>query len=286
MSCATSSHSRCAHGDQGWTDPGSRLYTPLNRRVVRSMERSGETNSLIIRNDILSFRLRCNHPDRPNDVGGAFMPHSYYFSYYNFAPIKLTYIVDNGECALANGQITNPISYLQRKLTVLNFLDSLRGDQPKSVIAFFSHGWETGFQFGFKTNTNVLYRGSTINDVEALATAIARIATPDVIVILYACLTGADDNGFAAQLRDRLVVSCPDCRVDAHKTLGHSTKNPFVNRFESPAGSAGQMVVPHGHRLWNKWRRILSDPFGERSTLLWKFSQMTITEIHEHLDSI
>lgn len=285
MSCATSAHRRCSYGAEGWTDPDSRLFTSLSRNV-RRLNRESDTTTLMIRNDVLSFRLRCNHPDRPNDVGGAFMPESYYFSHYNFVPIGSIYIVDNGECASVNGEITNPVSYTQRKRVILNVLDAIPASQPKKVIAFFCHGWHRGFQFGFQTHTSVAYNNSTYGDVAALAQAISRIAAPDIKIVLYACSTGAANDGFAATLRDELSVYCPQCRVDAHKTPGHATKNPFVNRFESPAGSPGVMVVPADHRLWNKWRRVLRNPFEEGSTLLWKFSQMTITEIHEHLDAL
>ncbi|QQS36579.1 MAG: hypothetical protein IPM56_01095 [Ignavibacteriales bacterium] len=285
MPCATPAHRRCAYGSEGWTDPESRLFNSYNRNV-RRLDRENDTTTLVIRNDIVSFRLRCNHPDRPNDVGGAFLPESFYFSHYNFVPVGSTYVVDNGECALVRGEITNPVSYDQRKRKVLDALDSLPASQPMRVVAFFCHGWQTGFQFGFKTNTSVEYQSSTYGDCAALAEAIARIATPDVKVVLYACSTGATDDGFAATLRDELATRRPNCRVDAHKTLGHSTKNPFVNRFEAPAGTPGQMIVPTDHRLWGKWRRVLNNPFDEGSTLLWKFSQMSTTEIHEHLDSL
>lgn len=285
MPCATSAHRRCAYGEQGWVDPESSLYNSL-RRNIRRFERDSEPLSLIIRNDILSFRIRCNHPDRRNDVGGAFMPEAYYFSFFNSSPIESTYIVDNGECAQVGNEIKNSVSETTRKQKVLDTLDSLPHANKKKIIAFFCHGWNTGFQFGFKLHTQITYNGTRMPDVEALAAAIIRIAAPDIKIVLYACLTGTTDTGFAAQLRDALVTRCPDCRVDAHKTAGHATKNPHVNRFEGPAGAPGQMIVSPDHRLWNKWRRTLSDPFESRSPLVWKFSQMTIDEIHQYLDSI
>ena len=330
MACATPAHRSCAYGVQGWTDQNDSIYRNLPGNI-RHLERDAETGTIVINNDILSFRLRCNHPHRPNDVGGAFMKESYYFSYYNFAPFKSTYIVDNGECAIVGGNRKNPISYMDRKLTVLDLLDSLPDNQPKRVIAFFCHGWSTGFQFGFETDTTVNYKGSEMNDISALAKALARISLPDVKIILYACqagsspLEGAEENlskeqrksnpsqqrinryqhqinslshlsgqpdgseGFAFKLRDELLSSLPDCLVDAHITLGHSTRNPFVRRFEAPIGSGGEMLVPNDrdHRtLWNKWVSTLRNPFGERSTLVWKFSQMSRDEIHEYLESI
>lgn len=327
MACVNSSHRRCAYGEQGWTNPDDRLYSSLNR-VVRRMDRNSEMNSIIVRNDILSFRLRCNHPDRRNDVGGAFMPESYYFSYYNFAPIESTYIIDNGECASVNGRYKNPVSDLQRKNKVLDVLNNLTDFSPLKVIAFFSHGWSKGLQFGFDADTTVNSQGAEVDDLTDLAKAISRIAKSDVRIVLYACQTGASpleaakesldreqnsDNpnqtrinryennieslsylqelpagseGFAFKLRDRLVRYCPNCTVDAHITLGHSTKNPFVRRFEAPAGSAGKTILQNDDRLWGKWVRTLRDPFEHSSSLLWTFSEMTINEIHEYLESI
>ncbi len=283
--CATPEHRRCAYGDEGWTDPDDRLYRSLGRRVNHLDRNSDDENTIVVRNDILSFRLRCNKPDRINDVGGAFMPESYYFSYYNFAPIESTYIVDNGECAHVGEEIKNPVSANRMKSKMLDALDSLSSDQKKKVVAIFCHGWPTGIQLGFRTNTGVTYRNSSMSDIDAIASAISRIASPDVKVVLYACSAGADDTGFAASLRDSLIQSCPQCRVDAHKTVAHATHNPHVNRFEGPAGSPGQMIVePSDHPLWRKWTNILRNPFEQQSTLLWKFSQMTTTEIHEYLE--
>lgn len=284
--CATPEHRRCAYGEEGWTNPDDVLYRSLGRRVNRLDRNSDGENTIIVRNDILSFRLRCNKPDRTNDVGGAFLPESYYFSYYNFAPIESTYIVDNGECANVRGEIKNPVSANNLKSKVLEVLDGLPADQKKKVIAIFCHGWPTGIQIGFRTNTGVSYRDSSVSDINALASAISRISAPDVKIVLYACSAGADDSGFAASLRDQLVQNCPQCRVDAHKTPGHATHNPHVNRFEGSSGSPGQMIVdPSDHHLWRKWTALLSNAFGQHSTLLWKFSQMTIAEIHEYLES-
>lgn len=325
--CATPSHARCAYGVQGWTDQNERIYNSLPRNI-RYLQRGDEAGTIVINNDILSFRLRCNHPDRPNDVGGAFMPESYYFSYYNFAPLKITYVVDNGECVMVGGKRKNPVSDDQRKTTVLNLLDSLPTNQPKRIIAFFCHGWSTGFQFGFKTDSTINYQGIETADITALATALSRISLPNVKIVLYACQTGSSpvegarenlakeqrktnpnqlrvnryqnqintwshldghpdgSEGFAFKLRDELVARLPNCLVDAHVTLGHSTRNPFVRRFKAPVGSSGEMLVPIGHRLWNKWVNTLRNPFEERSTLVWKFSQMSKDEIHEYLESI
>ncbi len=285
--CATPEHRRCAHGDEGWTDPDDRLYRSLGRRVRNLDRESEDANSIVIRNDIVSFRLRCNKPDRINDVGGAFMPESFYFSYYNFAPIESTYIINNGECTEVNGHIKNPVSAVHMKRRVLEALDSLPSGEEKNIIALFCHGWPDGIQLGFRTNTGMSYRNTSMSDTDALALAISRIASPDVKVILYACSAGANDNGFAATLRDSLVQYCPQCRIDAHKTVAHATKNPHVNRFEAPAGSAGQMIVEPTvhHHLWHRWTTILRHPFEQHSTLLWKYSQMTIPEIHEYLES-
>ncbi len=283
--CAIEAHHRCAWGDEGWTDPEERIYRGLTRRASR-IDRSSDSNSLITRSDILSFRLRCCKPDRTNDVGGAFMPETWYFSYYNFAPYESTYIVDNGECAEVHGEIKNPVSAAQMKRKVLDVLDSFPSGENLSVIAFFCHGWHAGIQIGFRTNTQITYRSMEMNDTDALAQAIARISKPDIKVVLYACSAGDTDDSFAAHLRDSLVRHCPNCRVDAHKTVGHSTQNPRVNRFEGPEGSAGQMIVDQSdHHLWHKWTTLLHHPFEQHSTLLWKYSQMTIPEIHEYLES-
>ena len=285
MPCARNHNPSCAYGVQGWA-PSQAHYYPT-RDHVRRIEWFGsesKSNTITVRNDILSFRIRCNAVDRDNDVGGTFMPEAYYFSYFNSAPIQSTYIINNGECIIENDELKKTIPNVRMKTEILNVLDGI--STPQKVIAFFCHGFFDGIQLGFNLRNYVQYQGNRLRDVEALARAIGRIGTRDVRIPLYACLAGRDDDGFAAQLRDELVAYCPNCLVDAHTNARHATWNPYVKRFVAPAGSNGCMIVPENHRLWPEWRRLLSNPFGTQSTLVWKYSQMTIDKIHTYLDNI
>lgn len=254
-----------------YPDPGCRWYVRRSERDLPRAETRLARDAVVGRTDALIFRPRCNHPDRVNDVGGAFQPHACYFAHYNGIPAESIRVINNGQ---DNGR-----SRAGRKSDVLAELQSWSGPEL-GVIAFLCHGWERGFQFGFR-----------IGDVEALARAIAAKAARDVKIALYACLTGGSpqgksggEGGFAFALRDKLVEEgCTQCRVDAHTTRGHSTKNPHVLRFEGPSGSPGQWIVEPGSELWPKWRKTLKHPFDRQSPLLWRFPLMSISEIHEYL---
>lgn len=295
----------------------------IGRRPERRLAREAP-NGLVVRCDILSFRMLYNHPDRASDVGGAFAPEACWFTYHNYAPPDSIHIIDNGD---ENGR-GNPA----RRADVLSVLDQYASD-PLGIVAFFCHGWPNGMQFGF--------------DLASLPTLVASLAaksSPNVRIALYACETGASpeegelevlrrniaherrsatdeeaarqtrlraaiagqaagEGGFAFALRDQLVATNPGCQVFAHITLGHSTRNPEVRGFAAPAGSAGVPVVAHtapprgrdvaeadraAHELWSRWSHTLAHPFdGERpSSLLWRFPTMTTDEVRAHLDAL
>lgn len=147
-------------------------------------------------------------------------------------------------------------------------------------LAVFAHGWASGIQIGYR----VIRAGQ-------LADAISAVAHDDEpIVSLYCCSTGASqtqglpggDGGFADTLRDELCKrGLVHCRVDAHVTAGHTTRNPHVRRFEGQGswagGQGGSYPVRPGSGLWGAWKRAL------RGTLRYQMSQLTVAEIHDQL---
>ena len=152
----------------------------------------------------------------------------------------------------------------------------IRGFAP-DVLAFFCHGWRTGIQFGWN-----------LDSIDTLASVIAESCTSDApIVALYACSTASGgvggDGGFADQLRDALCqAGAVNCRVDAHDRPGHTTRNPYVRRFEGQGstvgGTGGQWIVAPGSALWKPWRTAL-----QKTDLRLRFPLMTIAEIHEEV---
>lgn len=156
-------------------------------------------------------------------------------------------------------------------------LDVLKGRRGLACVAFFCHGTAREIQAGFTTGAR------WGRHVSQLAAALAAVSNPGLIVPLYACSTASGkrktapggDGGFADELRDALCVAgLTRCRVDAHTTVGHTTFNPHVRRFEgdeSPVGgTGGRYLVEPASMLWGRWRRHLrrDDTFRYRFPFL------------------
>ncbi|MBS7615482.1 hypothetical protein KEJ18_07135 [Candidatus Bathyarchaeota archaeon] len=157
-------------------------------------------------------------------------------------------------------------------------LTLIQGFKPLSAVAFFCHGTSRKIQLGFD-----------LNNVSKLANAIAEDNNTDIKVILYCCLTGSGtgtggDGGFADKLRDCLCCSgATSCRVVAHTTAGHATRNPFVRFFEGmgskTGGTGGYYPVEPKSKLWQAWIKKLK----EDSEFRFKFPFMAIEDIHSEL---
>lgn len=140
-------------------------------------------------------------------------------------------------------------------------------------VAIFCHGWANGLQ---------LVPMVRIRD---LAHILAEHRAP--VVTLYACSTAdgpatGGDGGFADRLRDALCAAgAVACRVDAHATAGHATRNPYVRRFEgmgvATGGVGGQWIVTPKSALWGPWARAL------KGDLRWEFPLLSVAEIHARL---
>lgn len=130
-----------------------------------------------------------------------------------------------------------------------------------STIAIFSHGYRRGLQVG----VNML-------SVGVFADSITKVCTRDLRVILYACdaARDADDDrededdpgpggngGFADKLRDELVRRGVRATIYAHSTAAHTTRNPFVRRFDPDEMAGGHWVVEPRSAQWEAWRRAL-----------------------------
>jgi hypothetical protein len=165
------------------------------------------------------------------------------------------------------------------------------GRQPWKTIAFFCHGTAKSIQLGFDLRT-----------VGELGRYIAGTSERDVRVLLYCCSTASTlkrilgapapggDGGFADELRDALCRhGATRCRVMAHDTVGHTTKNPHVRLFdgqESPiGGQGGEMPVRPGGKLWTAWREALAGKFMAGSDFRFHMPFMEIGEIHAALVS-
>lgn len=170
-----------------------------------------------------------------------------------------------------------------RRQPVLHAIESAK--RQLETIAFFCHGYRDGLQSGIARA-----------DVVRLSAAIARYATLDAYVLLYACDAGRDgddiriddtlpgpggDGGFADYLRDTLEALGRRVTVMAHAKAGHATYNPHARRFAAgTGGKGGQWYVEPDSPLWGRWVRALREP---TSTLRYRFPRMTSAAIAEEL---
>lgn len=169
-------------------------------------------------------------------------------------------------------------------------LSAVFAHKPTNV-AMFCHGWRAGMQLGFDVGT-----------ADELAFAISESAHgTECAVALYSCSCGAGkldskfsvnlnengDGGFADALRDALCKrGSTYCVVDAHATVGHTTANPYVRRFEgsgSPVGGVGgNWIVAPGSELWKKWCAVLkgSIKHSGQASLRLRYPDLTTAEVH------
>lgn len=184
------------------------------------------------------------------------------------------------------------MSKRERRKMVLDVLREHCG-RDLEAVAFFCHGWVDGFQMGFNRS-----------NVAVLAKAIRNCSNESPVVPLYCCSTAENDEkdnyiaevgigtdgGFADLLRDCLCrLGVPAGWVDAHKTKGHTTRNPFAVRFRMSdvedrlvGGVGGDWVVCPGSSVWRRWRRTL---WTESSPLRFDFPFFTTSTIKRILEA-
>lgn len=195
------------------------------------------------------------------DVTGAFLPEAKAFRERHGGVI---YRIDN---------------HLKPELRATEVLATLYGSKhvtPHRAVTFFCHGLARSIQLGFD-----------IVNVQRLARAIRATSLDDVTVILYACSTASGlsrkvpggDGGFADRLRDALVAEgAKACRVMAHTTPGHCTRNPHVRFFEGAQHMGGVDVIDSRDDLWRRWAHAL------RTEYRFDFPFKSIEEIRAFLE--
>lgn len=190
------------------------------------------------------------------DATGAFIPEAKKFaSYHGIPETNMFGIKCPGVSRQKRAEAVFDGLYEARKLT----------DRLESV-SFFGHGWPAGIQFGFNKK-----------NVDELSRQMAVIAAKDLKVTLYACLAAENetrdseiknigvgtDGGFADLLRDSLYKNgVTKGWVDAHKTAGHTSWNPYVIRFlceicGPEGGEGGSWLVEPRSQFWKKWVKAL-----------------------------
>lgn len=178
-------------------------------------------------------------------------------------------------------------STIRRREAVCSFL---RNKRDVGLIGIFCHGYPVGLQVGFKKQ-----------HCDLLTRYLKMCCRGDVKIVLYACSTGsnrqtkkeraprnigpATDGGFADTLRDCMIdEGFRGGWIDAHKTAGHTTRNPYVLRFynEPPFEAdwdvkGGKWLVSPKSELWPDWRVLLGTDFR------YQFPLLTEREIYREL---
>jgi len=223
-------------------------------------------------------------PDRNHtrkDFEGAFLPEALSFSeiWGSPKPVKIDISLTAQE---------------QRAQVLQGIKDASWAQGTLRMVAFFCHGWKAGIQLGFNLDT-----------AQDLAKQIACYSTRNVVIPIYACSAARDndpgiaddidpdtvggDGGFADILRDALCWEDKvHCRIMAHVTSGHTTRNPWVRYFEGTGnpygGSGGAWVIRPKGPLWARWIKWLAYkdnrlkfPFETANTLRQEVGRFTVS---------
>lgn len=158
--------------------------------------------------------------------------------------------------------IPHSLAPAKRARKVLELLDC-RIARSIDCFAYFGHGTQKSFpSMGFGRG---LYGD---RDVRKLSEELGRVGRPNLVVVLYACLTGKG-FGVADWLGDELREqhNMPKARVIAHLGKGHTTKYPFVEYSGEGAGDLGVPIITKSDPLWSKWYHRLQNDQSFRLSL-------------------
>jgi hypothetical protein len=219
-----------------------------------------------------------------SDATGAFIPEAKAF-------IR-TRIESGDDVTSMNMALVGLPRWRRKKLTDEAIYSFVR-NRTLDCLALFGHGWPDGIQFGFRRS-----------DIGELVARLAMNCSQDLRVVLYACLAAENDvrdrdhknvgpgtdGGFADLLRDELVRwGVYNCVIDAHKTAGHASWNPYVVRFRGDAvedlnkgGVGGAWLVAPGSEYWKAWVKKLRGK-ARKGHLRYRFPFMSELQIKAEL---
>jgi hypothetical protein len=187
----------------------------------------------------------CKNSKGKHDATGAFIPEARAFAALHGVP-------ENNMCAV---DCRRPVK--ARRTQVLEAIAAVGRNQKIDMIAFFCHGWPSGIQVGIRRA-----------EIPQLVDRLKHFAAKDLKIALYACLTAENDVrdqererigpatkwGFADTTSYLLGKEGFHGWIDAHKTSGHTTWNPYVVRFmmQDSSPRAAWLVEP-GSQMWGPW---------------------------------
>lgn len=206
-----------------------------------------------------------------NDYTGAFAPESIKLAKALALPNTIRAIPENANVSTMEQAITEIVAPKQLDLQLV--------DTPNlSRFCVLSHGVRNTLCLGHMRPQGRLFESWC----DALATASREGQYySGLVVTLYCCsLAGGNPDGsFADRLRWALRARGLDGWIDAHTTVGHTTKNPYVRRFDLTSSAGSYWLVQPGSLQWKAWRSALQTPFR------FEFSERTTIEIARNLDT-
>ena len=228
---------------------------------------------------VLIFVPKSNSEGK-KDATGAFIPEAKAFAALARAGSRIF-------------QFDNAKPLPARRAEVLAELDRSKSE-GFTAVALFCHGWLDGVQAGFLRK----HADEFAHAINAAVSSAPNAVITDVTVPLYCCSTGKDpqddpltaagtgDDSFADKLRDALCAAGQvDCRVMAHATKAHTTKNPmvlFMDGMGVPTGGVGGFApVSPKSADWTGWKKALST-----TDLRFRMPFMSPAEIHEALSEL
>lgn len=181
---------------------------------------------------------------KPTTVALFYWPHNRPFmhdgdEFAAQARQAITYYQNTGETVSAFA--IPKVSKLEKRQFILNALRGFKGKSLSRVI-FLCHGSPRAFA------------GFSMSNVGVLGNVIYGRSKMDSAVILYCCLTGKRDDGIAD-----LLSRTSARRVIAHKTRGHTTRNPFKRIFN---GGAMADLWPQDKAARKHWIGMFRDSRG------------------------
>lgn len=213
--------------------------------------------------------------DGKRDASGAFIPEAKAFLRFRGEDPNVNVVAFDHRMA--------PARRREKVERDIRSLHAQLGGKPFEGVAFFCHGYRSGLQTGHTSKT-----------VAGLVSVLRDTCSPEVAVPLFCCDAARDadadraddlldapggDGGFADVLRDAMLrtEAFRGANIDAHATLGHTTRNPYVRRFEVTAAVPSEtilglpggswLVTPNSSR-WRAWVRALRTDFRFRFPFL------------------
>lgn len=171
-------------------------------------------------------------------------------STYVFAPEAKAFARLHGVSKDRLIPIPQNISVIQRRKI---FRETCKKYSDIDKIIYFGHG----------SKNSLPGIGMNLYNMKYCVDYIEGCAADQLTIVLYACLAGKN-LGIADKLYLALQEHLYCCKVVAHLTAGHSSKNPYAEYSGIGKNNSGQNIVEKTDPLWKTWMKELKENQGFR----------------------